>query len=205
MVAIVLAAMARVNTHVYGGAMSGLTSQRLSKSRWIRHGLRTLADQGAQGLKVGPMAAGLKVSRGSFYWHFRDISDFRAQLLATWRERTTERVIRDLQADPDEPGRLATLLRRALGVRRPLDRAVRAWAAQDPEVAAEVAAVDTRRVAYIATLLTEAGVPPTRARDRAVFLYWAYLGQPTVMDPAAATLPAEAIAELAALFEAYSQ
>src|SRR3569623_1532900 len=128
--------LAGVNTPVYGGMMShGPAPTRLTKARWIRHGLRTLADQGAQGLKVGPMAAGLKVSRGSIYWHFKDIGDFRAQLLATWRERTTERVIRDLEADRDRPGRLATLLRRALSVRRPLDRAVRGWAAQDSEVA----------------------------------------------------------------------
>jgi len=31
------------------------------------------------------MATKLKVSRGSFYWHFRDIADFRAQLLRRWQ------------------------------------------------------------------------------------------------------------------------
>jgi hypothetical protein len=45
---------------------------RLTKSGWIRHGLRTLAKDGPNALKVGPMSTKLKVSRGSFYWHFRD-------------------------------------------------------------------------------------------------------------------------------------
>ena len=46
-------------------------TDRLTKSDWISHGLATLAKDGANALKVGPMADGLKVSRGSFYWHFR--------------------------------------------------------------------------------------------------------------------------------------
>ena len=53
-------------------------SDRLTKSDWIDHGLRTLANDGPNALKVGPMATTLKVSRGSFYWHFRDIADFRS-------------------------------------------------------------------------------------------------------------------------------
>jgi len=57
---------------------------RLTKADWIRHGLRTLATDGPNALKVGPMAARLKVSRGSFYWHFEDIAEFRSLLLRTW-------------------------------------------------------------------------------------------------------------------------
>ena len=44
------------------------------------------------------MATALKVSRGSFYWHFRDIADFRSQILRSWQERTTDQVIRELEA-----------------------------------------------------------------------------------------------------------
>ena len=71
---------------------------RLTKSDWIDHGLRTLASDGANALKVGPMAAKLEVSRGSFYWHFRDIADFRSQVLRNWQERMTDQVIKDLES-----------------------------------------------------------------------------------------------------------
>jgi hypothetical protein len=37
---------------VYGDAMP----DRLTKADWIRHGLRTLATDGPNALKVGPMA-----------------------------------------------------------------------------------------------------------------------------------------------------
>jgi len=97
-----------VNTLVYVEVMS----DRLTKSDWIDHGLRTLANDGPNGLKVGPMSATLKVSRGSFYWHFRDIADFRSQILRSWQERMTNQVIQEV-AGKAEPDRLRHLLKPA--------------------------------------------------------------------------------------------
>lgn len=189
--------LAGVNTPVYGEAMS----DRLTKDDWIRHGLRTLTSEGAHALKVGAMATALKVSRGSFYWHFVDIADFRAQLLRSWQERTTDRVIRDLDAAMGEPGRLKHLMRGAFATRRDLDEAIRAWAVHDAAVAAAVAAVDARRIAYIAKMLVAAGVDRRLALPRATFMYWAYLGRTIVMDRRHASLPASAIDDIGALFE----
>jgi AcrR family transcriptional regulator len=193
----VINALARVNTRVYGDAVD----DRLTKSDWIAHGLRTLARDGANALKVGPLATQLKVSRGSFYWHFRDIADFRSQVLQSWQERTTEQVIRDLEAAKAEPDRLKHLMRRAFVTKRRLERAIRSWAAEDKDVAATVAAVDSRRVSYIAKMLVAAGVESRRALSRAAFIYWAYLGQPIVMDPPHASIPASALDEISDLFE----
>jgi AcrR family transcriptional regulator len=78
-------------------------NNRLTKPDGLRHGLRTLANDGTNALKVGPMAAKLKVSRGSFYWHFRNIADFRSQLLRSWQERSTDQVIGS--SKPRSPGR----------------------------------------------------------------------------------------------------
>src|SRR5260370_20230907 len=101
--------LAGVNTLVYGHVMN----DRLTKSDWIKHGLRTLANDGANALKVGPMATRLKVSRGSFYWHFRDIADFRSQLLRSWQERATDQVIQELD-EKAQPDRLKHLMKRAV-------------------------------------------------------------------------------------------
>jgi AcrR family transcriptional regulator len=189
--------LAGVNTDVYGATMS----DRLTRDDWITHGLRTLANHGANALKVGPMAASLKVSRGSFYWHFRDIADFRAQLLRSWQERSTDQVIRDLDAAKGEPDRLKHLMKRAFPAKRHLDRAIRSWAAEDEEVARIVAAVDARRVAYIAKMLVAAGVESKKALPRAAFMYWAYLGQAVVMDPRHSSITASAMDDISGLFE----
>ena len=116
-------------------------NDRLTKSAWIDHGLRTLASHGPNALKVGPLSTALGVSRGSFYWHFRDIADFRAQLLGSWQERMTDQVIQEI-AGQAEPDRLKHLLKRAFADKPRLDRAIRSWAAEDDDVAAIVASVD---------------------------------------------------------------
>lgn len=176
-------------------------SERLSRADWIRQGLRTLAHEGHGALKVGPMSARLEVSRGSFYWHFEDIGAFRAALLAAWRASATDTVIEDLDARQGEAGLLADLMRRAFRGRRLVDRAIRAWGAEDAVVAAAVAEVDARRIGRMAGLLIETGVAEPQASQRATFLYWAYLGQAATHDPAHAALDAEALAQIAALFE----
>ena len=189
-------ALFRVNTLVYGLRVT----ERLTKSDWIAHGMRTLASDGAAGLKVGSMATGLRVSRGSFYWHFEDIADFRSQLLKSWQERTTDQVIRTLETEAG-PERLKQLLTRAFGAGPAADRAIRSWAVEDEAVAAVVSSVDARRIAYIAGLIVAAGVEPQRARRRATFLYWAWLGQTIVMDPGHASLADVEMDDICVLFE----
>src|SRR5476651_1042530 len=176
-------------------------TDRLTKDDWLKRGLKTLATDGAHALKVGPMAAKLKVSRGSFYWHFKDVADFQSQILRVWRERSTDQVIRELEAGKALPDRLKHLMKRAFAGRRDLERAIRSWAAEDAAVARVVAAVDARRVAYIAKMLVAAGVEGRKAPPRATFLYWAYLGQPLVTEPRHTAVTAAALGDVANLFE----
>jgi len=179
-----------------------MSDGRLSKADWIRHGLRTLAQLGPGGLSIAAMAERLHVSRGSFYWHFADSADFRAHLLEAWQTRATDAVIARLEAGQAPRERLRQLMTRAFSARRSaLERAVRAWADEDKRVARAVAAADARRIVYISTLLTEAGLAGARAQARARFLYWAYLGQAIVMEPRHGALTQAALDEISALFE----
>ena len=176
-------------------------TDRLTKDDWLKRGLKTLATDGAHALKVGPMAAKLKVSRGSFYWHFKDIADFQSRILRAWQQRSTDQVIRDLEAGQAQPDRLKQLMKRAFAGRRDLERAIRSWAAEDAAVARVVATVDARRVAYIAKMLVAAGVESRKAPPRATLLYWAYLGQPLVTAPRHTAVTAAALDDIADLFE----
>ena len=175
-------------------------TERLSKEAWIDHGLHVLGRDGPGGLKVGSMAAELNVSRGSFYWHFRDVAYFEAQVLHQWETVTTDTVVRALEAD-QRKDRLEQLIFRAFTSRRDLDRAIRTWATSSPSVAVVAANADDRRIAYIAQMLTDAGVASARAGERARFLYWAYLGHAMVADPHAVLLTSEGVRDIVDLFE----
>jgi AcrR family transcriptional regulator len=182
---------------------------RLTKSDWIAHGFRTLAENGPNALTVGAMATALKVSRGSFYWHFHDVADFRAQILQSWQERTTDRVIQLIDTAPG-PSRLNQLLHRAFDPDGGFDgrddhhwlaeQAIRSWAAGDAAIAEVVAGVDASRIAYIAQLLVGIGVDEPRALSRAAFMYWAYLGRSFVMERRHSSIASPALTDIAGIF-----
>ena len=161
-----------VNTALYGRPMP----DQFSATDWVDHGLKALATSGFTALKADPLAKVLGVSRGSFYWHFRDVDAFRAAVLARWREIATERIIADLEALADDAAAVPYLLRRAFRARSNLEVAVRSWATHDPGARKAVRAIDQRRVSYIAGLLKRSGAPAQTARARAQILYWAFLG-----------------------------
>jgi AcrR family transcriptional regulator len=180
--------------------MDSDTKDRLTRSDWLAHGLRTLARHGANALKVGDLAAGLDVSRGSFYWHFKDATDYRLQLLQLWKERATDLVFRDVDLAIVGPARLTHLMKLAFNEDRSLDRAIRELATTDTAAAKLVASVDARRVDYLAKLLIESGVEGRRALPRAEFLYWAYIGQTAMMNPAHSVITESDIDDLSAVF-----
>jgi AcrR family transcriptional regulator len=162
---------AEVNTVVYGKT----ASERLRPDDWVNAGLRALARAGFTALKADSLAKTLGVSRGSFYWHFSDVSAFHAAVLRRWREVALENVVAELEGTPGD--RLQELIVRAFSARSNLESAVRAWASADPKVRAAVETVDAERIRYLANLLIEAGLDRATAAGRARVLNWAYLGR----------------------------
>jgi AcrR family transcriptional regulator len=151
-------------------------TDQLSAGDWIDEGLRALASRGFTALKAEPLAKALRVSRGSFYWHFADISAFHAAILRRWHEVAAEQIIANVEAASRGEDPLALLLRRVFGERLTLERAVRSWASVDPAARDAVQAIDRRRLGYVERLLAQSGLSAERARARAQILYWAFLG-----------------------------
>ena len=117
---------------------------------------------------------GCGISRGSFYWHFADVSAFHAAILRRWRETALENIIDEIEGAADD--RLEALLDRAFAGDTGIERAVRAWATADTRARAAVEAVDVERIGYLRKLLIEAGVHPSAAGTRARIMNWCYLG-----------------------------
>jgi len=131
---------------------------------------------------------------------WQDIAEFRAELLVSWKSSTTDQIIHDLD-DQAPPDRLALLFKRAFGDDLGLEVAIRSWALNDHVVANVVAKVDERRVSYIASLLIAVGVDKGLANARAVFIYWAYLGQGGTTQGSDAAIAPDVIENIAEIFE----
>jgi AcrR family transcriptional regulator len=152
-------------------------TDQLSARDWLDQGLKVLAERGFTALKAEPLAKAMGVSRGSFYWHFADISAFHRAILKHWREVAAEQIIANLEAAAsDHANPLPLLLRQAFGGKLALEKAVRSWATLDPLARSAVQAIDRRRLSYVEGMLRAAGLSPDVARARAQILYWAFIG-----------------------------
>ncbi len=173
---------------------------KLNKSDWLEHGFVTLAASGHSALRADTMAKALGVSRGSFYWHFRDVETFYEELLELWRERMTEQVIRAIDKK-EKDVRLSSLMLRSMGTVGEIEQAMRAWAMVDRRVASALSAVDALRLGYLQQLLQATGIKKRTAATRATIIYWAYLGRLMVSSGEISNMDAKALEEIAELFQ----
>lgn len=129
----------------------------LQPTDWIQAALAKLSSVGVDAVRVEVLARDLGVSKGSFYWHFRDRQDLLLKTLAHWEHGEINSLKLEGHAG-SAATRWARIVQAASDPSRiELEASVRAWARRDEEVARRVAAVDLRKAAVIANVLEDVG------------------------------------------------
>lgn len=177
-------------------ADKGGGARRLDAAAWVKAGLEVLAAQGIAGVRVEPLAKQLNVTKGSFYWHFKDREALLEAMLTAWRRRATLQVIERIESsrEPAEE-RLRQLL--SIGFRprashaAEIELSIQLWGRTDARAHAALAEVDELRLRYIASLIDALGVAPDVSRARAVLAYSYIRVASTLVDAADATLRAD--------------
>lgn len=134
--------------------------RRLNRSDWLALSLEVLSHEGGARLNIDHVCHKLGVTKGSFYAHFKNRSDFIEKFVTYWAETYTQSVIdaiNELENSTAEIRLLALMqfLHRNRSSRN--DFAIRAWAAQEPLVAKAVRKVDGQRFRYIRQIFHELG------------------------------------------------
>jgi len=149
---------------------------QLDRDAWIVAATDVLADEGLAGLRVEVLAKRLKVTKGSFYWHFQDRRDLLMAVLQTWRDGRIRDIVKQTRANPGHELEqiyhvidIYSTSRSRRGAM--IELAVRDWARRDPEAAAIVAEVDDIRLRCARDLFLACGVPMEEASSRCMLLY----------------------------------
>ena len=154
---------------------------QLDRGNWIESAIDVLAREGVAGLRVEVLAKRCGVTKGSFYWHFKDRQDLLAAILEHWREGR----IRDIEkVTTVPPGNERDQLHFAVevyGASRnrkgmSIELAIRDWARHDPQAAAVVEAVDLYRLECTRKLFVAAGMSDAEAKSRSLLLYACVFG-----------------------------
>ncbi|HTC59119.1 MAG TPA: TetR/AcrR family transcriptional regulator [Solirubrobacteraceae bacterium] len=129
---------------------------RTPRDRWIDEGLSALAAGGPDAVRIEPLARALGVSKGGFYWHFKDRQALLEEMLDTWERTWVDEVIEAVEArEEDARSRLRRLFALAAasgGELLKVELAIRNWARRDDAVAQRLRQVDNRRMDYMRSL-----------------------------------------------------
>lgn len=153
------------------------TRASLTPESWVEAATAVLVDQGIDHVRVDVLAGQLGVTRGSFYWHFRDREDLLRRVLQAWSEQTTEQLTRRLvtaRTQPQEQLRDVISLPfrgRAAAKAARIELAIRAWARRDELARQAVDAADAARIGYHREIFAALGFAEADAEHRAFLLY----------------------------------
>jgi AcrR family transcriptional regulator len=170
----------KVNTLWYGDAMDD-KENRLS---WLNAGLQALVAQGPEGLRVMQIAKQMGVTKGSFYWHFKDLAEFQTAVLDEWERCHTRQAIACVEAfGGDHATKLRNVFLGSAGDNFPLARSVRAWSLINANAREVQTRVDQSRIDYLEQLLRGVGWADEDAVVLARWSYCAFIGYSTLEGP----------------------
>lgn len=148
---------------------------QLDRNDWIEGAIEVLAEQGVAGLRVEVLAKNFGVTKGSFYWHFKDRQDLLDAVLQFWKEGRLRDIEKQTTALPGKELEqihhvidVYSAVRNRKGIS--IELAVRDWARHDAAVNAIVEEVDTYRLETTHALFVKLGLSDDEARARSILV-----------------------------------
>jgi AcrR family transcriptional regulator len=153
----------------------------LTRQDWVDQGLIVLANSGVEKVRVEPLAKLMGVTKGSFYWHFKNREELLEAILQDWIASQTSSIIEQVdKLDGDATTKLLHLFELAIEDDGQVENALRAWSTNDAKIAKALAQVDQRRLDYTRELFLEVGFEPLEAMVRARMIYYSLVGEATL-------------------------
>lgn len=145
----------------------------LNRNDWLKAARMALLKGGVEAVRVEKLARALRVTKGSFYWHFKDRNQLLDLLLREWEGEMAEIIpLLRRSSARDTLMTLVSILEERARLSEegdvPSDAAIFAWATVSPEVAQRVNRAEQKRF----NLLTRI----TGHSDRIELFYLAWLG-----------------------------
>jgi AcrR family transcriptional regulator len=152
---------------------------RVPRTKWIEEGLAALAMGGPDAVRIEALAASMRVSKGGFYWHFKNRDALLDEMLDTWERQTTDEVIAKVEA---QGGTARAKLRRTFALTSSMenlfavDLAIRTWSRRDPSIRRRLRKLDNRRMTYLRSLFSAFCTDPDDIEVRCMLSFSLLIG-----------------------------
>jgi AcrR family transcriptional regulator len=168
-------------------------NRALTREDWTAAALGAIARGGIEAVRVEPLAAKLGATKGSFYWHFENRDALIEAALEEWERSGTEAVIEELERAPTPAERFQRIY--AWTTEMPAkQRAVEIALLARPDHPAalrSVRRVARRRIEYTAEQLKQLGWDSNTALDRALLIFYLFVGYLVTTHVRPALLPGQ--------------
>ena len=139
--------------------MVAIIPNRLTREQWLCLALDVLARDGSTALSLNNLIKHLHVTKGSFYWHFKNQADFQFALVDHWHDAHTlvvAKIIDGVDGGPEK--RLRSLMKMVIAEHHVLfDGAITTLTIQNPALKPKVQASYDYRIAYVRNCFSALG------------------------------------------------
>ncbi|MEQ8404964.1 MAG: TetR/AcrR family transcriptional regulator [Oceanicaulis sp.] len=156
--------------------------KRYTRADWLEAAKKIFIDTGVEDVKVDVIAKRMKITRGSFYWHFKGREDLLNALLEDWTARNIAG-IDALRAKRGGSPTLADCIRFWVAMEEDVltfDMAMRVWGRKSEKVAAATKRIDEAWMKLLTEVFKRRGNRPEMARARARVMYFHQIGYYTL-------------------------
>lgn len=156
-----------------------MANGRLTRGDWIAVARKALIASGVDDVKVDVLARRMKVTRGSFYWHFKHRQELLDALLEDWKDNNRREIAAIEQRAAEGATGLIELFKVWLGEDPnfpAFDIAIRVWARKSRDVTKVVHDIDDAWIGLFQLFLEHNGIKGTEAFVRARVMYFHQIG-----------------------------
>jgi AcrR family transcriptional regulator len=133
----------------------------LSREKWLELAMETMTRECKSKFSLDSLLKAMPVSKGSFYWHFKNRAEFLIALVSYWDRHDTQSVVDALSSLPEDAGAADKLWELMCMVYEQqygrYDLLIRSLTLEFPELLKAVAAVDQKRYTNVRQLFSELG------------------------------------------------
>ncbi len=159
----------------------------LTRENWIDFALQRLTEEGIDKVTITGLARELSVTKGSFYWHFKDRDDLLQAMLVRWEETGSKLVFGEVERVGGDAVRrlkhLSDIVIRRYGDQLNLELALRDWGRKDLKIANILRQEDEKRIDYISGLFVEIYGDVKIAEAKAWLLFSLFVGEIIIAAP----------------------
>lgn len=143
-------------------------TDRLTREQWLARSLEILSEGGPGELRIDNITGKMNLTKGSFYWHFKNRADYIENLAKYWDQWSNDTVIKRVNAmDSDTVSKMKALIETVIGENLgAYDAAVQMLIHKEPQIAPIVTKGFIKRLKFLNTLFKQLGLKGKELESR---------------------------------------